>query len=271
MAVFTGVNREVILTLTTKGFLKEAPKTIYEEARFTKEDVILVLYTSGKLLVQGKPEAVEKIVHFLEKQHIGTRVREDHFRKETGWIIGSDESLKGDTFGGIVVAGVKADDAIRQKLMELGVADSKTLDDKEIIPLAEKIKQVAACEIRSILPEEYNHREGNVTILLDKLHGECAQYLQPGKHVVDKYPGCAVGDLATEKAESKYVEVAAASVIARAKALEQLDFLSAEAGFAIPKGSTHVLWALQELKERRLEFRKFVKVDFRNVKEFLQK
>ncbi len=270
MAVFIDVKKEVLGRLEKEGFHKEAVKTIYERARFTKRKVTLVLYTSGKLLVQGAQEEVEKISNALEKWGIGIREQEQHFRKESGWIIGSDESLKGDTFGGMVVAAVKADDVLRQKLTELGVADSKSLDDKEIIPLAEKIKHLAACEIRSILPEEYNKREGNVTILLDKLHGECAQYLQPGKHVVDKYPGCHVGDVIEEKADAKYVEVAAASVIARAAALEQLDFLSGEAGFAVPKGSTHVQWALQELKERRLEFRKFVKIDFKNVKEFLE-
>ncbi|MEK6900772.1 MAG: hypothetical protein AABX37_00340 [Nanoarchaeota archaeon] len=270
MTVFIDIKKEALRKLEKEGFKREAGKTIYEEARFTKERVILVLYTSGKLLVQGVEEDVKNISDHLERWGIGERGQEEHFRKETGWIIGSDESLKGDTFGGIVVAAVKADETIRQKLIELGVADSKTLEDKEIIPMAEKIKQIAPCEIRSILPEEYNRREGNVTILLDKLHGECAQYLQPGKHVVDKYPGCVVGDVIEEKAESKYVEVAAASVIARAAALGQMDFLSAEAGFAVPKGSTHVLWALQELKEKRLEFRKFVKIDFRNVKEFLK-
>ena len=129
--MFIDINKEALRKLDKEGFRREAAKTVYEEARFTKEDVILILYTSGKLLVQGKPEAVEKIVHLLEKQHIGTRVREDHFRKETGWIIGSDESLKGDTFGGIVVAGVKADDAIRQKLMGFGVADNTTLAYKK--------------------------------------------------------------------------------------------------------------------------------------------
>ena len=87
--------------------------------------------------------------------------------------------------------------------------------------------------------------------------------------MVDKYPGCAVGDVAEEKAESKYVEVAAASVLARAAALKQLDYLSLQAGFTLPKGSTHVKLALHELQERKLEFRKFVKVHFANVKEFL--
>jgi len=182
-------------------------------------------------------------------------------------IIGSDEVLKGDTFGGLVVAAVKADNEIRKKLIELGVADSKTLSDKEIIPLARKIKIIAPCEVRSLFPEEYNHYQ-SITYLLNKLHQECATYLAPGKHIVDKYPGCAIGDIQEEKAESKYVEVAAASILAREAALEQFNALSKLAGFTLPKGSTHVKEALQQIKNHNLEPKKFVKTNFKNVQEF---
>lgn len=274
MTIFTHVRKEDAVKLLKKGFIQDKPKTAYEQLRLQKEDITLILYTSGKLLVQGPPEAVDKISKQLQKIGIGFKMKEQLFRQESGWIIGSDESLKGDTFGGIVVAAVKANDEIREKLQELGVADSKTLDDAEIMPMAEKIKHIAGCEIRSLLPEEYNEynkHQGNVTSLLNTLHVECAKDLGAGKHVVDKYPGCTAGDVQEEKAESKYVEVAAASVVARAAALQQLNYVSVLAGFPVPKGSTHVKTALMELKERKMDFRKFVKVDFRNVREFLGK
>ena len=189
--------------------------------------------------------------------------------KETGIIIGSDESLKGDTFGGVVVAAVKADDEMRERLRGFGVTDSKKIMDKKILLMAREIKKMVECEVRSIFPEEYNKKK--ITVWLNKLHKECYDYLKPGKHVVDKYPGCNVGDVREEKAESKYIEVAAASILARAAALEQMDSLSERAGFRLPKGSTHVKHALQELKARGLDFKKFVKLDFKNVKEFLRK
>ena len=267
MVIFVGVKKEDLLKL--KGFQSERPKTVHEEVRLKKGEVSFILYSSGKLLLQGKPEAVEKAAAELEKRGIGERVSAEKFRKEQGWIIGTDESLKGDTFGGLVVAGVKANEGLRQRLVELGVADSKTLADTEILQMAEKIKHLVPCEVKSILPEEYN-KSGEITKLLNKLHKECADYLFPGKHVVDKYPGCVVGEIQVERAESKYVEVAAASVLARAAALQQLDYLSSQAGFRLPKGSTHVKLALFELKERGLDFSKFVKVDFKNVKEFLE-
>jgi len=51
--------------------------------------------------------------------------------------------------------------------------------------------------------------------------------------------------------------------------LKQFNYLSMLAKFPIPKGSTHVKLALYELKERGLDFNKFVKTSFGNVKEFL--
>jgi ribonuclease HIII len=267
MAVFQGVKKEDLQKL--KGFQREEPKTVHEELRLKKGEVSFILYSSGKLLLQGKPEAVEKAAKELEKHGIGKKVEPEHFRREQGWIIGTDESLKGDTFGGVVVAGVKANDELRRKLIELGVADSKTLADKEILQMADKIKHLVPCEVKSVLPTDYN-KDGNITKMLNQLHKVCADYLFPGKHVVDKFPGCTIGDIQVEKAESKYAEVAAASVLARAGALQQLDYLSAEAGFRLPKGSTHVRLALFELKERGLDFKKFVKIDFSNVQEFLE-
>ena len=268
MVVFTNVQKENVKKLLTKGFLKEEPKTLYEEIRLSKKGVNLIFYNSGKLLLQGKSEAVETIAKQLDKVKIGERTIPEPFRRETGWIIGSDESLKGDTFGGLTVAAVKANKEIREKLREIGVADSKTLKDGEIISMAEKIKRIAPCEIKVLLPEEYNKGKG-ITHLLNTHHKEVAKDLGTGKHIVDKYPGCAVGDSMLEKAESKYIEVAAASILARAAAVQQIDYLSMQAGFQIPKGSTHVTTALHELKEKKKDFTQFVKVDFKNVREFL--
>lgn len=268
MTIFQGVTKENLARLIAKGFKTDTPKSICEEYRLRKNNVVLILYNSGKLLLQGKEDEVDKIAELLEKLKIGEMVGTKRFRKESGWIIGSDESLKGDTFGGIVVAAVKADNSLREQLVELGVNDSKKLRDREIVLMAEKIRQIAPCEVKSVLPEEYNKKKGQ-TELLNKLHQDCADYLKPGQHVVDKFPGARIGSVQEEKAEEKYVEVAAASVLARAAGLQQLNYLSAQAGFTLPKGSTHVKDALQRMKELGLEFRQFVKLDFKNVKEFL--
>ena len=186
--------------------------------------------------------------------------------EEHGSIIGSDEVLKGDTFGGIVVAAVKANRNTRDQLVALGVTDSKLIDDSKIIALAPKIEQLSACIVKNIYPSEYNAFKGSITDMLNHLHKECYNYLKPGTHIVDKFPGCIVGDVIETHAESKYIEVAAASIIARAHGLKQLNNLSKRAGFTIPKGSTHVAEALQKLKEHNLHPSEFVKLNFKNVK-----
>jgi len=268
MVVFVSVKKEKLAKL--KDYSEEEPKTIYEELRLKKGKVILILYTSGKLLLQGNRAEAEKVALELEALKVGKKEKQEDFLEEKGWVIGSDESLKGDTFGGITVAAVKADENIRKKLLEMGVADSKTLSDEEILHLADKIRKVAPCEVKSIYPQEYNESPLTITHWLNKLHHECAEYLQPGKHIVDKFPGCQVGEVHEEKAESKYLEVAAASILARDAALRQLNALSMQAGFHLPKGSTHVQLALVELKHRKLNFTQFVKMDFYNVKDFLK-
>ena len=277
MVVFTDIKKEDLeKLLKLKSYLSEEVKTIYEQLRmkriFPQGEVTLILYTSGKLLLQGRSDLVKEVAEQLGKKHFGVEERSKRFRKEKGWFIGSDESLKGDSFGGMVVAAVKADEGLREKLMELGVDDSKKLADKEILLMSEKIKRLVPCEIKSILPHQYNQeikRVGSVTELLNYLHRQCAEGLQGGKHIVDKYPGCTVGDIMEEKADSKYVEVAAASVLARAAGLDQLEKLSLQAGFRLPKGSSHVKLALYEMREKGLDFDKFTKTSFSNAKEYL--
>jgi ribonuclease HIII len=72
---------------------------------------------------------------------------------------------------------------------------------------------------------------------------------------VDLYPGCTAGDIRVTDAESKYLAVAAASILARNAALDQFAQLEAMAGFPIPKGSSLVAPALNQLKASGLESR----------------
>lgn len=268
MVVFLNVKKEGLLS-KLDNYMKAEPKSKYEVLRLKKNGVWLVLFDSGKLLLQGEEDKSKELEKELEE--LGFEKEEElSFKEEKGEVIGSDEALKGDTFGGIVVAGVKCNEEGRDFLREISVADSKTLSDEEIIVMAEKIKEKVSCEVINLYPEEYNNYKGQ-TEILNKLHRQVSKYLQPGKHVVDKYPGCKVGNVIETHAENKYIEVAAASVLARAGALEQLQRLSGEAGFEVPKGSSHVKWALEELKKKDLDFMYFVKLHFRNVNSILNK
>jgi len=185
-------------------------------------------------------------------------------------IIGCDESLKGDTFGGLVVAAVKCNDRQRGFLASLRVRDCKKITDGRVKELAVEIKKVAKYSIQSVLPQEYNKHK--LTDLMNKLFKKAISDLRPADEIiVDKFPGCKVGDVCEAKADSKYTEVAAASILARDAALKQIEKLSDKFGHKIPLGSTHVKSALEILKKSRKSPKKFVKLHFKNVQNVFSK
>lgn len=253
--------------LLEKGFHFAETKGQYEEARL-KGPCTIILYNTGKLVVQGKEKPVRETKKLLG---LPTEKKQE-VKKMIGVVVGSDETLKGDTFGGIIVAGFRADDEERKKLQRLGVEDSKNLTDKNIEKVAESIKNNFSKDnyhIIELTPKEYNNETimGNSTLLLNRLHKQVNEKLKTAnsKQVVDKYPGCRVGDIIETKAESSYLEVAAASILARQAGIKQFQNLSRQAGFTIPKGSTHVKKALKELKQSNLDMEDFVKMKFSNV------
>lgn len=185
-------------------------------------------------------------------------------------IVGSDEALKGDTFGGIVVAAVHITSENKERLTALGVRDSKRISKGRILRLAKELMKLSHWMAISLLPAEYNALTSEIgtTELLNALHKHCFSMMDMPKawHVVDKFPGCRVGDEAVEQAESKFIEVAAASVIAKAMGIRQLQYLSKRAGFRLPLGSSHVSEALKMLRQSGLPPAAFVKLNFKNVK-----
>ncbi|MFT4310742.1 MAG: hypothetical protein ACMXYC_03860 [Candidatus Woesearchaeota archaeon] len=191
--------------------------------------------------------------------------------------IGSDESLKGDTFGGMTFGAVLLYPQQREQLTRMGITDSKKISDTAIPLLANKIREVTSfTHVISLLPQQYN--EYTLTGLLNRYHQEVADALIARftdtryriEHVVDKFPGCVVGNIIIPKAESVYVEVAAASILARQAALEQREYLSKQAGFLLPLGSTHVQEALEKVLRTQKDPNKFVKLHFKNVQKALQ-
>jgi ribonuclease HIII len=68
------------------------------------------------------------------------------------------------------------------------------------------------------------------------------------------------------------VAVAAASVLARARYLEEMEALSGEVGFELPRGAAHVLEVAQWLVEERglEELKKVAKVHFGTTAQMLE-
>ncbi|MEM4397360.1 MAG: hypothetical protein QW757_01895 [Candidatus Woesearchaeota archaeon] len=270
MVLIEHVSEKDLEKLKNYGYEKREPKNSKEIVRYRK-NATLILYKNGNLQIQGRKNRI------IEAEELVRKLLEKTEKKLSGVFIGSDESLKGDTFGGIVVAGFKADDEIRQKLKEIGVTDSKRLMNPDITRIAQTLmeKYPNNYHVESIFPKEYNklNLRYNVTEILDLLHEKCYKNLAKGEgipHIVDLYPNCKIGDIKEKEAESKYLEVAAASILARYHALLQIRELEKKAGFFIPLGSSNVENGLLEIKKKSLKFEDFVKLKFSNVVEFLK-
>ena len=161
--------------------------------------------------------------------------------------IGTDESGKGDYFGPLVVAGVFATKEDEKKLLELGVRDSKSNTDKKNIELSKEIVKVLGYKKVSVVcigPERYNslylEMGNNLNKVLGWGHARAIENLlnenKCDNAIADQFGDEAVINTAlmqkgktiklmqTPKAERDIV-VAAASIVARARFLEELQKL----------------------------------------------
>jgi ribonuclease HIII len=186
--------------------------------------------------------------------------------------VGTDEAGKGDYFGPLVVAGVRVrGEESARKLREIGVRDSKTLSVPGARDLAWRILESVGDEnVRVVVlhPQEYETRRktaGNINKLLAEVNVQIFRELQDGVElfVVDEFARAARSYLEPElprgmrlvvrpRAEDD-VAVAAASVMARARYLEELEELSREVRLELPRGATHVTGAARRVVEERGE------------------
>jgi ribonuclease HIII len=182
--------------------------------------------------------------------------------------LGIDEAGKGDYFGPLVVAGVRITGGGQAKsLQEIGVRDSKEISVLGVRSVSERILEtVGQDNVRVVLlsPREYEVRResaGNVNRLLGELDagivGELASEVEVV--VVDEFARSARDDLepfvpagvrleVRPRAEDD-AAVAAASILARARQLEEIEHLSERVGFRLPLGATHVVEAGRRVVE----------------------
>ena len=228
----------------------------------------LNVYRTGKVSVDGKTSTLKDL---LEGWRIANKGGGGRTPKVAGATmpsvdprprLGIDEAGKGDYFGPLVVAGVRVsgEDAATE-LKEIGVRDSKDLSDAQVARLADLIPDCVGeenvCVVAPTLKEYEVRREkaGNINLLLGEIDVEIISKLQSEVEVV------VVDEFA--KAARSYIEpyvpagvrlevrvraeddaaVASASILARARYLEELRRLSGQVGFVLPKGSTHVIGA----------------------------
>ena len=223
------------------------------------ESVRLNVFTTGKVTVQGPRSGLKDLLEGRiappEEKRSGSRPALDGMPR-----VGIDEAGKGDYFGPLVVAGVRITGiGVAEELHELGVRDSKTLGVAAARQMADRILEaVGSHNVRvvALSPREYEARRsaaGNVNRLLDEIDAGVMGELGVGVEliVVDQYAISTREHLQPYVPEGARLEVrqkaeddaavAAASVLARARQLEEIDRLSGRVGFRLPRGSTEVV------------------------------
>jgi ribonuclease HIII len=258
------------------------------------ETAKLNVYRTGKVSTGGK---ASRLMEVLEGWRTGEgKVGGSRNRAPSGPRpgldptprLGIDEAGKGDFFGPLVVAGVRVTGAeMAAELREIGVRDSKTVGVLGARPMAERILGAAGPEnVRVVVlgPEEYEARRGaagNVNDLLGEVDAGIIHELADEVEliVVDQYAKSARARLAPAVPPGVRLEVrpraeddaavAAASILARARQLDEVDRLSEWVGFRLPLGATHVLDAGRRVvRERGEDFlAKVAKVHFATTKQ----
>jgi ribonuclease HIII len=171
-------------------------------------------------------------------------------------IIGVDESGKGDFFGPLVVASLYAEKSDESRLVDLGVRDSKLIADKKLTEIAELLQYTFPHSIKIYQPKDYNKMHKKVKNLNKMLAEGHAQTIldvndeNPADMAVsDKFGKTELIENALAKIScdiklhqmvrgERIIQVAAASIIARATYLDEMRKLSHKIGIKIPKGAS---------------------------------
>ncbi|MBE6157051.1 MAG: ribonuclease HIII [Firmicutes bacterium] len=232
-------------------------------------DTTITLYESGKIMFQGTSADIDANIWIDLEKKLNNRIinidgtEKKVEKKETNNLdfstIGSDEVGTGDFFGPIVVTATFVSTKDFEFLQNLGVRDSKKIDDAKILQIAPEImKQIPY--VTTILDNKtYNERHSknlNMNKLKAILHNKALYELKNknnwsfAKIVVDEFcskekfyeyiqdvPEKVMHITFMTKAEDKVFSVACASIISRYIFLRKMDELSDSVHIPLPKGA----------------------------------
>lgn len=266
--------------LIMKTYTNHLPLTTpYMKYRAQVKKSIITIYHTNKLLIQGtdSDEIYQEILTLIDG-------------KITKAIIGSDEVGTGDYFGGITVCSCFVPIEKQKWLQKLGIRDSKQLSDESIRKLAPILKKELVHAVILLNNEKYNEISKFPDINLNKmkaiLHNQVINKILTNKINYDEVivDGFTTQDKyyeylkkqkdvfkaakLVEKAEDKYLAVAAASIIARYHFLEHLNNLSSQYHLILPKGAGRIVDEtieniMQDGNEDILQ--KIAKINFKNT------
>lgn len=262
-----------------------------------EEDTVITMYESGKVMFQGTSADVDAAMWGVQLENTKEK-KEERKKADLKYYncsaVGSDEVGTGDYYGPIVVTAcfVSRDDI--PFLEELGVGDSKKIDDSKILKIAPQIAKKIKYKSVILSNKEYNEKytkDINMNKIKAVLHNRVLYQLITEEK--PKYDYIIVDEFAREaryydyisdqkliqrgitfltKAEDKNNAVACASIISRYLFLKEFDKLCDEIHIPLPKGAGHDVDTIgEEVVEKYGEdkLKDIAKLNFKNTDRIL--
>ena len=136
---------------------KKIPYVVFQAE---EEDTVITMYESGKVMFQGTSADVDAAMWGVAlestKEKKEKTINKKYYECSS---VGSDEVGTGDYFGPIVVTASFVDKKDIKFLEELGVGDSKKIDDEKIKKIAPKIAKNLILRKLGKIPEYLMQRE----------------------------------------------------------------------------------------------------------------
>lgn len=281
-------NQQIEYIIKKYAKQKKENKNPYIILTFNIEQSVISLFTTGKLLIQGKNT---DFAYNLLCHELGISLNDSIKKISQMNIIGADEVGTGDYFGSIVVCATIIPEEKEKYIRKLHLRDSKEINDEKIVKLATILKEQIPYSLVFLDNEKYNEiikdKKMNLNKIKAILHNQnILKLLQQGPKVDDiiidgftstskyyeylKDQETIVEDVKLiEKAENIYLSIAAASIIARAAFLENLTYLSQKYQICLPKGAGYpVDEAIKNiiLSGKKEILSKIGKINFNNTK-----
>ena len=271
---------------------KKIPYVVFQAQ---EEDTVITMYESGKVMFQGTSADVDASMWgvALEKSKDKEKPKVDE-KYHNCSSVGSDEVGTGDYFGPIVVTAsyVEKDDV--SFLDELGVGDSKKINDEKIKKIAPQIAKRVKYRSVILSNREYNEKytkDVNMNKIKAIMHIKVLYQLvneeKPNYDyiIVDEFarearyydylkdvPNVQKNITFMTKAEDKNLAVACSSIISRYLFLKEFDKLCDEVHIPLVKGASKEVDKIgEEVVEKYGEdkLKDIAKLNFKNTERIL--
>ena len=298
MNVVIKVNDEIKEKMIEYYKDKKRDKVIpYVVFQAEEEDTVITMYESGKVMFQGTSADVDAAMwgtvleNTKEKQEEKKKANQKYY---TCSSVGSDEVGTADYFGPIVVTACYVPKEEIPFLEELGVGDSKKIDDSKILKIAPQIAKRIKYKSAILTNPEYNEKytkDINMNKIKAILHNRCLYTLIHDENpsydyiIVDEFAREAryyeylrdqkvvqKGITFLTKAEDQNLAVACGSIISRYLFLKEFDKICDEIHIPLPKGAGKDVDSIgEEVVEKygKDKLKEIAKFNFKNTDRIL--